>query len=75
MNTSTDACQVAFAIFRDAGGQIDRATINGRLVALGYQGISPRTYTHLAKLNRYGATKYLPINQLDVIVSNGWPIP
>lgn len=40
--------------------------INQYLVRRGHVPIAARTYRHYLKLHRYGYTRYLPINQLDI---------
>ena len=65
MATTKDA-EAGWNIYRDADYALSMSEINDELVRRGHAPIKERTYRHYGKLQRYGYTRYLPINQLDV---------
>jgi hypothetical protein len=63
--TSQDS-EAGWEIFKANDFAISLSGINDQLAKRGYSPVSPRTYRHYFKLQRYGYEFYVPINQLDV---------
>lgn len=63
--TRADA-EAGWGLFRGSDYSLSLSEVNGALKRSGFSPISPRTYQHYRKLQRYGFTRYIPINQLDV---------
>jgi hypothetical protein len=58
--------EIGWAIYRDSDFAASLGEINTELTRRGFSEVSPRTYQHYGKLQRYGYVRYVPINQLDV---------
>lgn len=65
-NASPRDTRAGYGIFLAAGGAIELADLNARLVAAGYGPVAPRTYRHYGNLLRAGYDRYISINRFDV---------
>lgn len=65
MASSEDA-QVGWQIYIEGNFALSLHDINEELIRRGFAPVSQRMFRHYRKLQRYGYTTYLPINQLDV---------
>src|ERR1051325_10392093 len=69
-NASSRSAQAGFEYYIASHETPTREAINLELAARGLDPISARTHDHYRRLERYGFTTYMPINELDVLIKH-----
>lgn len=65
-NATPRDTRAGFDIYRSAGGDIDLAHLNERLIEAGYGPVAARTFVHYRHLLEAGFNRYVSINRFDV---------
>ena len=66
MNTTPEAAQEGWLIYRRFPIPPSRDEINAELTVRALPGISDRMFRHYQALARHGRTEYVPVNELDM---------
>lgn len=67
-NTTPEAAQAGWLIYRRFPTHPSRNEINEQLAAQGLPPVADRMYRHYEALTRHGRTEYVPVNELDVAI-------
>ena len=67
-NARPEVAEEGWEIYRSTVPRPPLADINERFAREGSGAVSNRMYEHYRKLERNGYRKYMPINELDVLV-------
>jgi len=65
VNARTEEAELGWEVYLSSTPRPSLEQINAVLGDAGSGPVSPRTYRHYRKLERYSQRRYMPINELD----------
>ena len=65
VNARTEVAELGWEVYLSSSPRPSHEQINAILNDSGAGPVSPRTYRHYEKLERYQQRRYMPINELD----------